>query len=338
VRRIGRIVAAIALVLAIAVATAWAALALWFRLPTPELARGLAGGLFVLFGFCTIGALLGRFRLPALLTFGAALVAVLFWWSTIKPANVANWAPDVARQVTGARDGEMLTLTNLRDFEWRTDDDFTERWTTRTYDLAKLRTLDLFMSYWAGPQMAHVIMSFGFEGGDQLAWSIEVRRRKGGEFSPIADLFKSNPLVIIAADERDVVGVRSNVRGEDVQLYRLTASPAAARALLLQYVADANALATTPEFYNSLTSNCTTTVVKMMRAVGDTVPLDWRLIVNGYLPEYAYGRGALDTKLPLPELRALAHIDERAREAGLSPDFSRLIRVGVPSPREPQTP
>jgi hypothetical protein len=188
------------------------------------------------------------------------------------------------------------------------------------------------MSYWAGPKMAHVILSFGFEGGNYLAWSIEVRRRKGGEFSPIADLFKSNPLVIVAADERDVVGVRSNVRGEDVQLYRLRTGPEAARKLLLEYVADANALSVAPEFYNSLTTNCTTTIVKMMRAVGARIPLDWRLIVNGYLPEYAYQQAALDTRLTLEELRARAHIDKRAQAAGLSPDFSRLIRVGVPSP------
>ena len=337
-RRIVWVVSAIPLVLVLVFASAWAALTLWYRLPTPEWLRGLAAGLFVLLGLVTIAALFGRLRLPVLATFVVVFIAIQFWWSTIKPVDQADWAPDVARQVTGARDGEMLTLTNVRDFEWRSDDDFTERWTTRTYDLTRLRTLDLFVSYWAGPQMAHVIMSFGFEGGDQLAWSIEVRRRKGGEFSPVADLFKSNPLVIIAADERDVVGVRSNVRGEDVQIYRLKAAPEAARALLLEYVIDANALATKPEFYNSITTNCTTTVVKMMRAVGGAVPLDWRLIVNGYLPEYAYGRGALDTTRPMSELRALAHIDKRAREAGLSPDFSRLIRVGVPTPRGQEAP
>lgn len=179
------------------------------------------------------------------------------------------------------------------------------------------------------------MMSFGFAGGDHIAWSIEVRRQSGGTFSPVADFFKSNPLVIIAAEERDVVGVRSNIRGEDVELYRLRARPAAARALLLEYVADANALAKTPEFYNSITTNCTTTIVKMIRAVGDKIPLDWRLIVNGYLPDYAYDRGALDVRLPLSELRRLAHIDERAQATVLtSPDLSTLIRVGVPSPLE----
>ena len=330
--RIARTSLTVILSLTVAILTAWAGLAMWYRLPAAELGRGIAAGFFILFGLATAIALFGRFRTRAFIQFVAAFALILVWWSTIKPLATADWAPDVGRQVTGTLDGNLLTLKDVRNFEWRSDTDFTEHWTTRTYDLSALQTTDLFMSYWSGNKIAHVIVSFGFAGGDYLAWSIEVRRRAGGEFSPLADLFKSNPLVIIAADERDVVGVRSNVRGEDVQIYRLNVSRNAARALLLEYVSDANALSTTPEFYNSLTTNCTTTIVKMMRAVGDVIPLDWRLIVNGYLPDYAYARGALDTRLPLSTLRDLAHIDERARESGLSPDFSRSIRVGVPSP------
>ena len=165
---------------------------------------------------------------------------------------------------------------------------------------------------------------------DYLAFSIEVRLRKGGAFSPIADLFKSNPLVIIAADERDVIRVRTNVRHEDVQLYRLRTSPEKVRPLLLEYVTDANSLADEPRFYNSITTNCTTTIVKMMRVAGDSMPFDWRFIVNGYLPDYAYSRDALDTRMPLSELKALAHIDKRAVAAGDFPNFSQLIRVGEP--------
>jgi hypothetical protein len=333
-RRAVRIFSAIVLALIVAAITVWTALALWYRLPAPEFARGLAAVLFVVFGLATAIAMFGRLRFRALLLFAAAFGAFLVWWSTIRPPVHVDWAADVARQVTGTLDGDLLTLTYVRDFEWRSNTDFTERWVTRSYDLTRLRTLDLFMSYWAGPEMAHVIMSFGFDNGDHLAWSIEVRRSKNGEFSPVADLFKSNPLVVIAADERDVVGVRSNIRGEDVQLYRLRTSPEGARKLLLEYVVDANALSTTPQFYNSITTNCTTVIVKMMRAVGAVIPFDWRLIVNGYLPDYAYGQGALDTRLPLPELKALAHIDKRALADGLSPDFSRHIRVDVPVPQK----
>lgn len=320
------------LAIVIVAISVWAAFALWFRLPGGDVVKGAAAGLFAVIGLAAIVLLItGRHRI-GLAMFAVAFGAVLLWWQGIEPAAQADWAPDVARQVTGTRNGDLLTLTNVRDFAWSDKADPVERWETRSYDLSKLRSADLFMSYWAGPEMAHVIMSFGFEGDDYLAWSIEVRRRKGGEFSPLADLFKSNPLVIVAADERDVVGVRSNVRGEDVQLYRLRMPPDAARTLLLEYVRDANRLSEHPSFYNSITTNCTTTVVKMMRAVGDTIPLDWRLIVNGYLPDYAYERGALDTRKTLPELRQAAHIDERAKTVGLTQDFSRLIRVGVPEP------
>ncbi|MBB5535017.1 hypothetical protein GGD55_001700 [Rhizobium giardinii] len=326
------------LAMIIALTTVWVALALWYRLPLPEVRRGIAAGIFAVFGIFTVAALFSRWRLPAVAAYLALFLGVLVWWSTIKPEANAAWAPDVARQVTGRIDANTLTLTNFRDFEWHSNTDFTQRWTTRTYDLSKLKTVDMFMSYWSGNKIAHVIFSFGFDGGEQLAWSIEVRHRAGGSFSPLADLFKNDPLVILAADERDVVGVRSNVRGEDVQIYRLRATQQQARLLLLEYVADANALAATPQWYNSITTNCTTTVVKLMRVAGDKVPFDWRLIVNGYLPDYAYDRGAIDTSVPLSQLREIAQIGERARTVGLTPEFSKAIRVGVPfpPPREAQ--
>ncbi|RXF73721.1 DUF4105 domain-containing protein [Hansschlegelia zhihuaiae] len=317
---------------AIIVATAWASLALWHRAPETFWLNGAASAAFAILGVATAAAWFGAKRRGALLLFGLGFAAVSLWWGAIRPPAIADWAPDVARQVTGSVEGDILTLESVRNFDWRRDDDFTERWETRSYDLSKLRTLDLFMSYWAGPEMAHTIVSFGFEGGERLAWSVEVRRRRGGAFSPVADLFKSNALVIVAADERDVVRVRSNVRGEDVQIYRLRTPPDQTRAILLEYVSDANALAARPKFYNSLTTNCTTTVVKMARAAGGALPFDWRLIVNGYLPDYLYEQGALDVRLPLARVRELAHIADRARSANASPEFSELIRVGAPSP------
>ncbi|HTO29778.1 MAG TPA: DUF4105 domain-containing protein [Pararhizobium sp.] len=331
-RLILRAILVIALLLIVILTSAWASLALWYRLPMADIPRGVIAGLFAVLGLFTVVTLFGRRRLKAMIVYAVTFALVCIWWSTIQPDRNADWAPDVARQVTGTVDGDILTLTDLRDFGWRSNTDFTERWENRSYDLSRIEGIDLFMSYWAGPEMAHFILSFSFQGGEQLAWSVEVRRRKGGAFSPLADLFKTNPLVIIAADERDVVGVRSNVRGEDVQIYRLRASPAAARRLLLEYVADANALARKPEFYNSLTTNCTTTVVKMMRAVGSAIPFDWRLIVNGYIPDYAYDHDAVDTSIPLTQLRESAHIAERAKADGLSEDFSKAIRVGVPAP------
>ncbi|TQX91247.1 DUF4105 domain-containing protein [Rhizobium sp. rho-13.1] len=338
-KTIGRALLLFGLILLVVAVAAWASLALWYRLPLPEVWRAVCAGIFALGGLATVVGLFGRRRASCLSAFAVASVLVIACWTTITPPSTADWAPDVARQVTGRIEGNQLTLSDVRAFDWRSDTDFTPHWESRSYDLGTVRTVDLFMSYWSGPLMAHMIVSFGFADGRQLAWSIEVRRRKGGAFSPIADLFKSNPLVIIAADERDVVGVRSNVRGEDVQLYRMNISPAGARALLLAHVADANALAEKPKFYNSLTTNCTTAVIQMVRAVGDALPFDWRLIVNGYVPDYAYDQKALDTRLPLEELKRLSHIDDKAKADGLSPAFSAHIREGVPAPLPPdQTP
>ena len=314
--------------------SAWGTLALWFRLPAPEGLRALAAGLFAVLGFATIAALFLRRSLIVLTVFALVFGGVLVWWSTIRPPADGDWATDAARQTTGAIDGDILTLSDLRDFEWRSDSEFTERWEKRSYDLSKLKTLDLFLAYWAGPQMAHVIMSFGFEGGDHIAWSVEVRRERNGQFSPVADAFRNHTLIYLATTERDSVRLRSNIRGEDVRLYRLNTPPEQAHALLTQYVEEATALAAEPKFYNSITANCATVVFKIMRAAGGTFPFDWRLVVNGFLPGYLYDHRVVVTTMPLSELIERAAISEKARAADQSPDFSQAIRVGVPSPWE----
>ena len=317
---------------AVALATAWAALALWYRLPFETLPRAALAGGFALLGLAVVIALFRRKALRALTTFTLAIAAVILWWSTLTPPVNGNWSPDVARQVTGVVEDDILTLSCVRNFSWQTPEEFSESWEVRSYDLTALQTVDLFMSYWAGPQMAHMIVSFGFADGEQIAWSVEVRRQIGGGFSPVADLFKSNTLVLIAADERDVVGTRTNARGEDVQLFRIDVSPDTARALLLRYVAAANSLAARPQWYNSLTTNCTTVVMDLIRSFADDVPLDWRVLANGYLPDYAWEQGVLDQTRTVEELRALGSITPIAQAHGVTPDYSAVIRDGVPSP------
>lgn len=333
-RRAGFFILIAVLLLAIALASAWTALAFFYRLPLPETGRIAVAALFALFGLAMLIALFTRLRWRATGVFAVVFAGVLVWWASIAPPRDGDFVPEDARQVTGVIEGDRLTLTNMRNFTWRSKTDFDESWETRSYDLSKLKTVDLFMSYWAGPEMAHTIVSFGFENGEQIAWSIEARYRLGGEYSPVADAFKTDTLIIIAADERDLIGLRTNVRGEDVHLYRLNVPANHARAFLAGYIADANALAAEPQFYNSITTNCTTAIVRILRLVGASVPTDWRLLVNGYLAGYLYDQKRVDTRLPLEELIERSRISERAKTFGVGPGFSEEIRRGVPDPNK----
>ncbi|MEM6374537.1 MAG: DUF4105 domain-containing protein, partial [Pseudomonadota bacterium] len=209
---------------------------------------------------------------------------------------------------------------------------FDEVWVSRTYDMSKITSVDLFMSYWAGPAMAHLMVSYGFEDGTNLTWTVEVRRAIGGSFSPVADYFKANTMAVIASEERDVVGVRTNIRKERVQLFRLRGQPEAARDMLTAYVDLANSVAEEPRWFHSVFSNCSLTVVDLARSVGINLPLDYRVIVNGFFPEYLYEQGAMNPDFTIEELYSLGAISARGQEAGLTDEYSAAIREGVPAP------
>jgi hypothetical protein len=321
------------LVVAVLLVGAWCSLAVWFRFPADAIIRDLLGGAMFALALATIGWLASSQRWRALCVYAAAVAVVFIWWTTIKPSNNRDWAPDVARTATAKIDGDQLVVNNVRDFTWRSDSDFDQRWDTRTYKLSHATNVDLIMSYWAGEAIAHTIISIGFEDGSRLAFSIETRKERNEAYSSLAGFFKQYELAVIAADERDVVRVRSNIRGEDVRIYRLRMSPANTQKLLREYVAEINDIARHPRFYNTLTSNCTTLVFRMVRVIHPGLPIDMRILLSGYLPNYAYDLGATDTSMPFEELRTLSRIRDRAVRADSDPGFSAKIREGLPIPR-----
>jgi hypothetical protein len=303
--------------------TAWGALALWFQLSRPGGYAAVA--LWSLAGLAaTIAIARGPGKWPgarALVTGAVALAVLLGWWCSLTPSHDRVWADDVSRMLVSRVDGDRLVLQNVRNFEWRTETDYTPRWETRDYDLAGIVSADLILSYWMGPHIAHTLVTFGFRDGKQLVFSLEIRKER-------------TETVIIASDERDLIRTRSNARGEQVYLYRLRATPAQLRAVLLAYLERAEALRGQPEFYNTLTSNCTTILYELAHRIAPDLPLDYRLLASGHFAEYAYDQDALTPGVPYAVLQQRGHINARARQADIDgSDFSRAIRVGVPGIR-----
>jgi Domain of unknown function (DUF4105) len=316
----------------------WGAAALWYQIPGGRLLKSLCAALWAIFSLAMLIALWqGRITL-GILGFAAAFCALLLWWQRITPSNDRAWADDVARMTAGTVAGDRVTLHNVRNFDWRSDTDYTQRWETRSYDLDRLNSVDMVLSYWSTPAIAHVLISFGFAAGSHVVFSVEIRREKTESFSEIGGFFKEFELSVIACDERDVIRVRTNVRGEDDYLYRVRMPLADMRSLFLAYVDQANGLVHTPRFYNTITVNCTTLVYHMMKRIVGRLPLDYRLLLSGYLPEYVYKVGGLDTRYSLQELRSFGRITERAKKSDRSETFSADIRQGVPPVEPPPAP
>ncbi|MRX09070.1 DUF4105 domain-containing protein [Pseudoduganella sp. FT25W] len=304
---------------------AWGAGALWFQLPAADIVRKLALAAWLVLSIAALVCLWRRsYVAPAVWL--VLLLALMAWWSTIKPSHDRVWADDVARMVTGKVDGSVVTLDLVRNFDWRSDTDYTVRWEQRQYDLNQLRSVDVAMSYWMGPAIAHTLVSFGFSDGRYLTFSIEIRKERGESFDGLAGFFKKYETVLIAADERDILRVRTNVRDEDMWLYRLKMPPEMMRSLFLAYLDEGEQLKATPRFYNTLTGNCTTIIYQMARRITPGLPLDWRLLASGYLDRYLYDLGALQGPGGFDALRQNAHITARARAAGQAADFSERIR------------
>jgi len=307
--------------------TLWAMAALYFDVRVSWLRTPLAA-VFLLAVLAVWILVNGRWRKVGLTVVG--FVVVLAWWLTLQPSNDRDWQPDVAVLPYADIEGNKIIVHNIRNCDYRTETDFDVRHYDKTFDLDRLRTAELFMVYWGSPHMAHTMVSFAFEGGDYLCFSIETRKEKGEGYSAVKGLFRQFELTYVVADERDVVRLRTNYRqGEEVYLFRLNGSPEQARQFLLDYLRRMNRLRQQPVWYSAVTDNCTTGI-RTQRAAADRAPWDWRILVNGHGDELLYERGMIFTNLPLAELKERAHINTRARAADKDADFSRLIRQGVP--------
>ncbi|HEX8777977.1 MAG TPA: DUF4105 domain-containing protein [Rhodanobacter sp.] len=326
-RATGRVLALLLGALVAFVSVAWGALALWYQLPGGIALRTLGAVLWTVLALALFALAIRRRAWRPLGGYVLLYALLLAWWSGIAPSNDQAWADDVARLLTGEVHGNVVVLHNVRDFRWRSDSDYDARWETQRYDLDHLVSADAVLSHWGSKAIAHAMISFGFDDGRHLVFSVEIRKRRGQQFSSIGGFFKDFEAVLIAAPESDLIRVRTNVRGENDYLYPLAIQQTTMRALFLSYLDKANRLATTPAFYNTVTSNCASMVFRMARQLDPGLPLDPRLLLTGYLPGYLYQIGVLDHRLTLQQWNARARITGRARASVPGEDFSAAIRA-----------
>jgi hypothetical protein len=324
-----RFVPALAIFLVVPV-TLWAAAALYFDLPLVSLRVPAA----ILYLILVLGFLIffkARWRGIALSI--VAFIVVLVGWLSLKPSNNRDWQPDVAETAWAEINGSQVVIHNLRNCDYRSEFDYTPHWETRTVNLSNLRGIDIFITYWGSPWIAHPIVSFDFGDEGHVALSIETRKEVGKTYSATRGFFRYYELIYTISDERDVVRLRTNFRkDEDVYLFHTRATPEQARVIFLDYLAGANRLRDHPEWYNALTNNCTTNIVPYVADARKTKPrFDYRILLNGKADEMMFERGDIATdNLPLAELKEKAHINPAAQAADNSPDFSRRVRIGRP--------
>lgn len=264
--------------------------------------------------------------LAAYALFAVAIVLWTIWWASIRALPRRQWVEENARQGTGEVADNLVTIRNLRAFEWRGRHEYEPRWEDAVFDMDTLEAVDLFTSTWGDRRIAHLMVSFVFRGAGPLAFSIETRRETDEFWTGLAGFMKSFELIVIVARETDVVRVRTNIRLETVHRYRLVLSPAVRRRLLIRYVGELNAVAKRPRFYNTLFANCTTEVARLLRASGAALPWSASLLLSGLVPRYFYRIGLIGNTRPFAEVEREAEIGEQARDQAGDPDFSRRIR------------
>ena len=308
----------------------WSSLALWFDSPAPRIFLPL----FLITALLSL--LLMKTWSRRLFTVAALFSGVLWWWLGLQPSNSRDWQADVARLPYVDANGDSITFHNVRNFEYRSETDYTPHWEDRTLKLSDLTGADLYFSDWGAAGIVHTIVSWDFGPGKHIAVSIETRKKVGDTYSAIRGFFRQYELYYVVADERDVIGLRAKYRGEQLQLYRIRMSLPTAHRILESYIKNINQLQTTPKWYNALTLNCTTSIRLNVQTAGASKPLSWRHLANKYLDKLLYDYQAVNTSMPFEELKARSDITEVAIHAATDPNFSEIIRMNLPG-RMPAT-
>jgi Domain of unknown function (DUF4105) len=268
-------------------------------------------------------------RRTFLIITGLVLV-ITIWQQAIPPSNDRDWKPSVARLPKIAVVGNEIRISNIRNFDYRSETDFTPRYYDKNYKLNELTSLDYILSYWDDNKaIAHTMFSFGFKNGDYLVVSVETRLSKNDKQSFLSGIFNQYELIYILADERDVLRLRTNFRKEQVYVYRVKSDHILLQKVFVEIIKHATDLQRQPRFYNTLKHNCLTTLLAdLRRAQGRQYYLDYRFILNGYSDELLFDKDVLITGgFPFQQFKQHRHINQYVEnDPDAAKDYSKKIR------------
>jgi len=309
----------------------WGVFALYYQDLQNEIMKIILISSFSLISLITLFSLFSyRWRWRAVALYGVVFTSLLSWYMSITPTNDGEWQEDVAVLSYATRNNNLITVYNIRNFTYSSETEYKASYYDKTFDLEKLVGIDVIAVYWMGPSIAHIFLSFEFEGDEYLAISIETRKKVGEKYSTLAGFFRKYELYYVVADERDVIRLRTNFRHnptEDVYIYPASGTQEEAQELFLAYIEKINALKKKPEFYNTLTTNCTTAIWDSTHNYLKDLSFSWKILLSGYFPEYLYENGRLSTHgATFVELKKKAYANEKAKNLKRLEDFSKVIR------------
>ena len=269
---------------------------------------------------------------PRITALAAALALLPFLYVHLfeRPSMARDWSPDQSIVPRATFSGDTVVIADVRNSSYSSESEYKIRHETRSYDLRKLDSVWFVVERFGDtPGIAHTFLSFGF-GGEYVAISVEIRKERGETFSPLRGLLRQYELMYVVGDERDIIGLRTNYRRDPVYLYPANTTPDKMRRVFVEMLERANKLADEPEFYNTLTNNCTTNIVRHVNTISQRIPFSYKVILPAYSDELAYEVGLIPTDKPFETVQAAHRIDGIAQRHGVDSGFSRIIRQQSP--------
>jgi len=266
------------------------------------------------------------------LIFIVVVIILFFTWQIVKtPALTGDWQEHLATPSTAEFSGDLVTVKNVRNYRYGpTEADMHAGYYDKTYDLTQIKKVWYITEpFNENEEVAHTFVSFEFNNGDFLAITIEARKLKGQDYSIWKGLISTYPLIYVAADERDVVMLRANLRKDNVYAYPVKLEkPENARLLLLDMLERMNELLVKPDWYNTLFANCTSSIAGHVNNLtpGRISKFSWELWLTASADELALEHGLLDTELSIIDARKKFLITPKSQEIGDVPTYSKDIR------------